>query len=477
MFHIAVAILDWVTRRDIQYRLFDPSHPYANTFAWMRESLENLSARATPDTARAVWLHLWPAHVALQSAIRGYVGYHAGHPHDFTLPADVTNWYPHPDELQSTRDYLACTGDTNLSALAQRTNDDDPTPTVVNPRTRTMYCRIGHKYVDVVTADDDDGHPATACPACVGFRVKAGVNDLATVAPNTAAQLHPTLNGGLRAAGITARSNSRVWWLCPLDHPYVATPANRTLNDSSCSVCLNRVVLKGVNDLATTHPRIARELHPSSSGKSATQLTASDTKLRSWLCPTGHEYKATVKERVSGKLCRECKKRRTRTSGRSLIDTHPELSNSWLPELNEGREPGDYTRGSKLDVVWLCTKGGHKHTFPMRIEARTRGCDCPYCARRLILEGFSDFATTDPELARDWHKYRNRKYATEVMRGSNYKFHWKCRDGHETEQSIPNRRASGGCVECTWHERPGNRGTNNTLRPRIQRDSAPMKKR
>lgn len=92
----------------------------------------------------------------------------------------------------------------------------------------------------------------------------------------------------------------------------------------------------------------------------------------------------------------------------------------------------------------------------MRIEVRTRGCGCPYCARRLILEGFNDFATTHPELAPDWHPWKNRKYPSEVVTGSIEIFHWMCKDGHERPQSIPNRIKSGGCVMCAWHERPGN---------------------
>lgn len=95
----------------------------------------------------------------------------------------------------------------------------------------------------------------------------------------------------------------------------------------------------------------------------------------------------------------------------------------------------------------------------MRLEARTRGSDCPYCASRLRLEGFNDFAATDPVLVGDWHPNRNRKYPNEVMRGLNDKHHWRCKDGHETEQSIPNRRLSGGCVECPRHERPGNKAS------------------
>lgn len=457
VFRHAVAIVEWVQRTDTTRRLFDPAASYAGTFAWLSEAMANIAAHPTPSAARAVWLHLWPAHLALKTAFRGYTGYRAGDAHDFTLPDDITTWYPRPTVEQSTRDYLVCTGDDNLSALARLAGEGSDGPTVSAPRTRTIHCTRGHLFIEVRTSDSDEDE--TPCPQCTGAHAIAGVNDLATVSPAIAAQLHPVLNGELTASDITARSHTVVWWECSeKKHPFRAMPFNRTVNDAGCAVCLNRVTLKGVNDLATTHPRIARELHPKTGyAKTATQLNAADPKTRDWLCPQEHPYRASVKARVRGKTCPECKKRRTRTSGRSIVDTHPHLVSSWRPELNEGREPADYTKGSALEVVWFCEKSGHEHTFPMRLEARTRGCGCPYCAGRLILAGFNDFATTDPALVDDWHPWRNREYPNEVMRGSTDKHHWRCKDGHETEQSIPNRRLSGGCVECPWHERPGNK--------------------
>lgn len=457
VFAAAVDAVQFVTRRDTVHKLFDPAVPYSETFAWMHSKVSACAGGPATSAARAVWLHLWPAHIALTTALRGYSGYYARHPHDFALPEDAADWYPRPDRLQSAREYLACTSDSNHSKLAKRVRTSDA-PSVTAPLFESAHCHLGHAYTSVITTTDaSEDHPVTPCPACMAPTVDPGVNDLATVASDIADELHPTLNGELRATGVAARSSHRLWWVCGHGHPYIATPSNRTLNGSRCSVCLNRVVIRGVNDFATLHPVIARELHPSAaSRKRAHQLGVNDTKPRDWVCPDGHEYKMSVKKRVTTRgTCPDCQKQKTRRSGRSLVDTHPELAATWLPELNEGRQPGDYTKGSGLDVIWWCNDGGHP--FEMRIEARTRGCGCPYCARRLILEGFNDFSSTHPELAPDWHPWKNRKYPNEVMAGSNEVFQWKCKNGHERPQSIPNRIKSGGCVKCAWHERPGNK--------------------
>ena len=440
VFHHAVTITAWTTRRDTLRRLLDPAESYTRTFDWLRTSLPAMTQTEAQQTARAIWLRLWPAHIALHSSFRGYTGYHSGHAHDLTLPVDIQDWYPRPTTLQTARDYFACTGDDQLSAFAKA-------------GTRMANCPRGHEYLDVVVTSDQ--RDRTPCPSCTAAHVEHGVNDLASVAPDIASQLHPTLNGDLKATGIAAASSHRVWWKCAKNHPFIATPANRTLTGAGCGVCLNRTLISGVNDFATLHPFMALQLQrPSMSSKRANQLSADDTKMRDWVCPDGHPFRSTIKKRVSTRgTCPECQKVRRRTSPKNFAHTHPDKARTWLPELNEGRRPDEYTKGSKLDVIWWCENG--QHPFEMRLEARSRGCGCPYCAGRRILAGFNDFATTHPDLAVDWHPYLNWKQPTEVMAGSIDKFYWKCRHGDITHQSIPKRRLSGGCVDCPVEERAG----------------------
>lgn len=54
-FHVAVAVADWISREDTMRRLFDPARSYADTFAWVRESLHNLAESEIPATI-ARWL-------------------------------------------------------------------------------------------------------------------------------------------------------------------------------------------------------------------------------------------------------------------------------------------------------------------------------------------------------------------------------------------------------------------------------------
>ena len=62
----------------------------------------------------------------------------------------------------------------------------------------------------------------TGCPECnrQKIKLKPGVNDLATVKPDLAAQWHPTKNGILSPCNVTFGSLKTVWWLGPCGHEW-----------------------------------------------------------------------------------------------------------------------------------------------------------------------------------------------------------------------------------------------------------------
>lgn len=76
------------------------------------------------------------------------------------------------------------------------------------------------------------------CPYCTGRKVLAGYNDLATVAPDMAAQWHPALNGSLTPEMVTVSSHRRVWWQCSQGHVWKALVYSRTGEQKcGCPVC------------------------------------------------------------------------------------------------------------------------------------------------------------------------------------------------------------------------------------------------
>lgn len=59
-------------------------------------------------------------------------------------------------------------------------------------------------------------------------------------------------------------------------------------------------LIKGKNDLATINPRLAKEWHPTKNHDlSPFDVTSGSGKKVWWLCPLGHEYQATIRDRHS----------------------------------------------------------------------------------------------------------------------------------------------------------------------------------
>lgn len=149
----------------------------------------------------------------------------------------------------------------------------------------------------------------TGCPACSGKILILGKNDLLTIRPDIAAQWHPFKNGSLRPQDVTYGWGKKVWWKCQnCGYEWQTTPNNRTRkSDNKCPCCVNKVVVKGKNDFATTHPELAKEWHPTKNGDlTPEKITYGCSKKVWWKCPHGHEYLSTSANRANGTNCPIC---------------------------------------------------------------------------------------------------------------------------------------------------------------------------
>lgn len=113
----------------------------------------------------------------------------------------------------------------------------------------------------------------------------------------------------LRPEDVTPQTNIAVYWKCHrCGYEWKAKVNNRT-NGRGCPCCGNKVVVKGINDLATTHPVLAKEWHPTKNGDlKPTDVTYGMSKKVWWLCPNGHEYKTSLNHRSAaiGTNCPIC---------------------------------------------------------------------------------------------------------------------------------------------------------------------------
>ena len=116
-------------------------------------------------------------------------------------------------------------------------------------------CKHGHEWEASVKSRTVNG---TGCPYCSHNKVLAGFNDLASQYPDIAAEWSDR-NLPLLPTMVTAFANSKAWWKCKDCGNEWYTLISTRSGGSRCPYCSGYTLLKGFNDLATTHPDLAAE--------------------------------------------------------------------------------------------------------------------------------------------------------------------------------------------------------------------------
>jgi predicted secreted protein len=290
------------------------------------------------------------------------------------------------------------------------------------------------------------------CLICSGHKIVKS-NSLSTTHPEIAKYWHPTKNGPLKPHEIGYGSGKKVWWKCDRgdDHEWKMSVDQRVRN-KNCSICNNQIVVKS-NCLATTHPEIANEWHPTKNGKlTPNDVTAGSHKRVWWKCDKGndHEWKTQVREKIQTG-CPVCTNKKIVKSN-CLTTTHPEIANEWHPTKNGKLTTNDVTAGSHKRVWWKCDKGDD-HEWIVSTKSRLSfSTFCPVCSNQKVVKS-NCLATTHPEIANEWHPTKNGKLTTnDVTAGSHKRVWWKCDKGddHEWKSSVANvSRDKSNCPFCT----------------------------
>lgn len=265
--------------------------------------------------------------------------------------------------------------------------------------------------------------------------------------PDLAKQWHPTKNGKLVPENVSVSANKRVWWMCKEGHEWQAMISSRS-QGVGCPYCSGLKVLRGINDLATKKPEIAKQWHPTKNGTTLpNDVSEYSNKKYWWICDKGHEWEASVSDRRSKKGCAVCSGHKVLLGYNDLLTTHSELASEWHPTKNGSIKAIDVTHGSDKKSWWLGKCG---HEWEATISSRSLGNNCPYCSNQKVLVGYNDIATTNKKLASQWHPSKNGNHQpTDYTSGSNKKAWWLGECGHEWEANIASRNSGRGCPYCS----------------------------
>lgn len=134
----------------------------------------------------------------------------------------------------------------------------------------------------------------------------------------------------------------------------------------------------------------------------------------------------------------------------SLEQTYPLISEQWHPTLNGNMKPFHYTKSSPKKVWWKCDKG---HEYLSRITDKSE--ECLVCNNRVVHPS-NCLATTHPQLAKEWHKTKNKKLTPDdVVAGTPKLVWWQCCVcSYEWRTSVAKRKgttkvAGTGCPACS----------------------------
>ena len=257
-------------------------------------------------------------------------------------------------------------------------------------------------------------------------------------------------NGRLSPKDVSFGSHRKIWWKCGHGHQWQSAVYSRTGRGTGCPYCTGRRIHPHRETLASLHPELLRQWHPTKNlGIDPNTLSPATHRKVWWVCDKGHEWRTEVKLRTNGSGCPFCANRRIIVGENDLAATHPELLSQWDQARNGQLTPQQVTAGKKIKVWWTCDKG---HSWRATIQSRAiHGTGCPVCSGKLVIPGENDLATAFPQLAAQWHPEKNGQLTPqEVSPFTNRKVWWLCPQGHAYQAVVAARASThSSCPYCT----------------------------
>ena len=166
---------------------------------------------------------------------------------------------------------------------------------------------------------------ATGCPQCKRKKLSeyhltpvVGINDLESCYPEIAKEWNYDKNINLLPSQVLKGSATVVWWKCYIcGNEWKTSVHSRTGRNSQtgCPSCsaqrtgdINAMPIQGENDLETLYPKLLKEWNYEKNTNLPSTYFAKSNKKVWWKCKYGHEWQASIVNRVKGRNCPICKK-------------------------------------------------------------------------------------------------------------------------------------------------------------------------
>ena len=244
---------------------------------------------------------------------------------------------------------------------------------------------------------------------------------------------------------MAAFSSEYVWWKCERGHQWQTQVRSRSIRKSKCPYCAGRKPIKGMTDLKTINPTLAKEWDMKKNKELSPENVLPGTNRKVWWkCKKGHSFMMEISKRNSrGDGCPYCSGRYPVLGVNDLGTLHPEAKKFWNEQVNGSIQ--NYTSSSGRKVGWVCEKN---HTWVRMISMQVMSNYCPYCNGKQLIKGENDLKTLFPKLAREFDEEKNKEKSINVKPSAHSKYYWKCSKGHSWKTELQNRLQGKGCPYC-----------------------------
>ena len=190
----------------------------------------------------------------------------------------------------------------------------------------------------------------------------------------------------LNIDNLTCGSGLKIFWNCDkCKYSYEQIICNKILHHQGCPYCSNKKAMKGLNDLETLFPDIAKEFASDLNGITPDKVVASSAKKYYWRCKNNpdHIWKTEVRLRTKHRYnCPICNNQKLMTGVNDLQTKFPDIAKEFASDLN-GITPDNIIYGSGKKYYWRCCKNPN-HIWITDVYSRTSKdhTGCPFCVNR-----------------------------------------------------------------------------------------------
>lgn len=138
---------------------------------------------------------------------------------------------------------------------------------------------------------------------------------------------------------VRLKKGDRYWWKCPICGCEWSRDLGTALKSNLCPACNGRVLVKGYNDLATTHPELAAEWDYDRNGElRPSDVLAGSTRAVWWKCSKCHGVWQckVVNRKLNAVRCPYCRKKDCLRDSTTLLLSTRSLQKNIFPNSTAG---------------------------------------------------------------------------------------------------------------------------------------------